>query len=55
MRLRPDKRLVQEADSASTTKSLSEAVSRAPEELAKIVSLFASSDGWMDKVRLAGC
>jgi rhodanese-related sulfurtransferase/mannose-6-phosphate isomerase-like protein (cupin superfamily) len=26
--------------------------SRTPEELANIVSLFASSDGWMDKVRL---
>src|ERR1700733_11473732 len=41
---------------ASTTlmeaKDLSGAVSRTPEELANIVSLFASSDGWMDKVRL---
>src|SRR6202042_2591180 len=25
---------------------------RTPEELANIVSLFASSDGWMDRVRL---
>ncbi len=33
-------------------KDLSGAVSRTPEELANIVSLFASSDGWMDKVRL---
>src|SRR5580700_8071617 len=32
--------------------SLSCAVSKTPEELADIVSLFASSDGWMDKVRL---
>src|ERR1700733_5587209 len=41
---------------ASTTlmeaKDLSGAVSRTPEELANIVSLFASSDRWMDKVRL---
>jgi mannose-6-phosphate isomerase-like protein (cupin superfamily) len=28
------------------------AVSRTPEELANIVSQFASSDGWMDRVRL---
>jgi rhodanese-related sulfurtransferase/predicted metal-dependent enzyme (double-stranded beta helix superfamily) len=44
------------AREASTTlleaKDLSGAVSRTPEELANIVSLFASSDGWMDKVRL---
>ena len=33
-------------------KGLSGAISRTPEELAKIVSLFVSSDGWMDKVRL---
>jgi rhodanese-related sulfurtransferase/mannose-6-phosphate isomerase-like protein (cupin superfamily) len=33
-------------------KDPSGAVSRTPEELANIVSLFASSDGWMDKVRL---
>jgi rhodanese-related sulfurtransferase len=48
-----DKRLAREA---STTlieaEGLSGAVSRTPEELANIVSLFASSDGWMDKVRL---
>jgi rhodanese-related sulfurtransferase/predicted metal-dependent enzyme (double-stranded beta helix superfamily) len=31
---------------------LSSAVSRTPEELANIVSRFASSDGWMQKVRL---
>jgi len=44
------------AREASTTlmeaKDLSGAVSRTPEELANIVSLFASSDRWMDKVRL---
>jgi rhodanese-related sulfurtransferase len=48
-----DKRLVQEADSSLTAaKSLSGAVLRTPEELANIVSQFASSDGWIDKVRL---
>jgi rhodanese-related sulfurtransferase len=31
---------------------LSGAVTRTPEELANIVSLFASSDGWIDQVRL---
>jgi len=36
----------------TAAKSLSGGVSRTPEELASIVSLFASSDGWMDKVRL---
>jgi rhodanese-related sulfurtransferase len=44
------------APEASTTliaaKGPSGALSRTPEELANIVSLFASSDGWMDKVRL---
>jgi Cysteine dioxygenase type I len=48
-----DKRLAREA---STTlieaQRPSGAVSRTPEELANIVSLFTSSDGWMDKVRL---
>ena len=53
MRLETDKRLMQEAESAvAAAKSLSGAVSRTPEELANIVSLFTSSDGWMDKVRL---
>lgn len=53
MQLGTDRRLVQEADSSLITEqSLSGAVSRTPEELANIVSLFASSDGWMDKVRL---
>jgi len=31
---------------------LSGAVSKTPEELANIVSLFASSEGWLDRVRL---
>src|SRR6202167_5949987 len=53
MRLATDKRLLQEAENASVAaKSLSGDVSRTPEELANIVSLFASSHGWMDKVRL---
>jgi rhodanese-related sulfurtransferase/mannose-6-phosphate isomerase-like protein (cupin superfamily) len=53
MRHATDNRLVQEADSTSpAAKSLSGTVSRTPEDLANIVSLFASSDGWMDKVRL---
>jgi rhodanese-related sulfurtransferase/mannose-6-phosphate isomerase-like protein (cupin superfamily) len=53
MQLATDQRLVQETDSALiAAKSLSGAVSRTPEELANIVSQFASSDGWMDKVRL---
>jgi len=53
MRLATDKRRLQEAENASVAvKSLSGEVSRSPEELANIVSLFASSDGWMDKVRL---
>jgi|HubBroStandDraft_1064217.scaffolds.fasta_scaffold16700_4 rhodanese-related sulfurtransferase/mannose-6-phosphate isomerase-like protein (cupin superfamily) len=53
MQLATDKRPVQEADSALTAaKSLSAAVCRTPEDLANIVSLFALSDGWIDKVRL---
>jgi rhodanese-related sulfurtransferase len=53
MQLATDKGLVQEADSASiAAENRSGAVLRTPEELANIVSLFASSDGLMDKVRL---
>jgi rhodanese-related sulfurtransferase len=53
MQLATDKGLVQEADSASiAAKSLPGAVLRTPDELANIVSVFASSDGLMDKVRL---
>jgi rhodanese-related sulfurtransferase/mannose-6-phosphate isomerase-like protein (cupin superfamily) len=36
----------------SSPLAISGAASRTPEELAIIVSLFASSDGWMDRVRL---
>jgi rhodanese-related sulfurtransferase len=53
MRLATHKRPLQEPDSAPVAaKSLPGAVSRTPEELADIVSVFASSGGWMDKVRL---
>jgi rhodanese-related sulfurtransferase len=53
MHLATDKRLVQEADSALTAaQSVSGATSRTPEDLASIVSRFALSDGWIDKVRL---
>jgi rhodanese-related sulfurtransferase/mannose-6-phosphate isomerase-like protein (cupin superfamily) len=37
---------------ASSTSIPPRAVSKTPEELADIVSLFASTDGWMDRVRL---
>jgi rhodanese-related sulfurtransferase/mannose-6-phosphate isomerase-like protein (cupin superfamily) len=48
-----DKQLAREASTPLIeAKDLSGTVSRTPEELANIVSLFASSDGWMDKVRL---
>jgi rhodanese-related sulfurtransferase/mannose-6-phosphate isomerase-like protein (cupin superfamily) len=48
-----DKRLAGEASTIlKEPKGVSCAVSRTPEELANIVSLFASSDGWIDKVRL---
>ena len=48
-----DNRLAREASTTLIAeKDLSGAVLRTPEELASIVSLFASSDGWMDKVRL---
>ena len=53
MELALEKRPLQEVDSALVaSKDLSGAVLRTPEELANIVSQFASSDGWMDKVRL---
>jgi rhodanese-related sulfurtransferase/mannose-6-phosphate isomerase-like protein (cupin superfamily) len=40
------------AQETSSPLALSGTASRTPEELANIVSLFASSDGWMDRVRL---
>jgi rhodanese-related sulfurtransferase len=45
--------LAREAGAAQIApRAQSGTVSRTPEELANIVSLFASSGGWMDKVRL---
>ena len=41
------------APESSSLLILSGAVSKTPEELANIVSLFASSDGWLDGVRLS--
>src|SRR6202167_6222598 len=53
MRLATDQRLVKEGDSTlAAATSLSGAVRGTPEDLANIVSLFALSDGWMEKVRL---
>jgi rhodanese-related sulfurtransferase/mannose-6-phosphate isomerase-like protein (cupin superfamily) len=53
MQLATDKRLVRDASRKPIAATrLSDSVVRTPEELASIVSLFASSDGWMDKVRL---
>jgi rhodanese-related sulfurtransferase/mannose-6-phosphate isomerase-like protein (cupin superfamily) len=49
MQLATDERLAPESSSALI---LSSAGSKTPEELATIVSLFASSDGWLDRVRL---
>ena len=49
MQLAIHEKLVREASSALP---LSCADSRTPEELANIVSLFASTEGWMDRVRL---
>ena len=48
-----DNRLTHEVSTTLiAAKDLYGAAPRTPEELANIVSLFASSDGWMDKVRL---
>ncbi len=48
-----DNRLTRDASNTLIAEqNLSGAVLRTPEELANIVSLFASSDGWMEKVRL---
>jgi rhodanese-related sulfurtransferase/predicted metal-dependent enzyme (double-stranded beta helix superfamily) len=52
MQLATDKKLVREAGSTGTTAKSPSGASRTPEELANIVSLFVSSDGWMGKVRL---
>jgi rhodanese-related sulfurtransferase len=48
-----DEQLAREASTATIAgKGRFDVLSRTPEELANIVSLFASSEGWMDKVRL---
>src|SRR6202161_1174358 len=48
-----DEQLAYEAGATLiAAKDLSGTVSRTPEELADIVSLFASSGGWVDRVRL---
>jgi rhodanese-related sulfurtransferase len=48
-----EERLVRDASSTFlSAKSQSGEILRTPEELADIVSLFASSEGWMDRVRL---
>lgn len=53
MQLTSKKRFVQGDDTAlMATVEVSEAFSRTSDELADIVSRFASSVGWMDKVRL---
>lgn len=53
MQLGTDRRLVQETESELTSaKSAAGTISRTPEDLAHIVSKFALSDGWIDKVRL---
>jgi mannose-6-phosphate isomerase-like protein (cupin superfamily) len=50
MQLATDERIVRETHSTLISRDV---VSRTPEELANIVSLFASSDGWIDRVRLS--
>jgi rhodanese-related sulfurtransferase len=53
MQLATEELLAHEVSSALiATESQSDMVLRTPEELARIVSRFASSDGWMDRVRL---
>ncbi|MGA7312552.1 MAG: rhodanese-like domain-containing protein [Silvibacterium sp.] len=53
MQLATDKRLVRKASSTlKAAKCLSGALLKTPDELTKIVSLFALSDGWVDRVRL---
>jgi len=54
MQLATEERLVPDASSTFTSaRSQSGEVSRTPEELADIVSVFALSDGWIDQVRLS--
>jgi rhodanese-related sulfurtransferase len=51
MQVTTDERLLQENESMAA-KGESGTVAKTPGELAEIVSQFASSDGWMEKVRL---
>jgi rhodanese-related sulfurtransferase/mannose-6-phosphate isomerase-like protein (cupin superfamily) len=52
MQLATDECLTREASTWIAAESRSGRVLRTPEELANIVSLFASSNGWLDRVRL---
>ena len=53
MQLTIEELFVREVSSSSiAAESQSRAISRTPDELAEIVSRFASSDGWLDRVRL---
>jgi hypothetical protein len=54
MQLGTDERLLQETENGVSIKAKirSAGISKRPKELAEIVCLFASSDGWLDKVRL---
>jgi hypothetical protein len=53
MQLGTDSRLIQEIESELTAATgAARAISRTPEDLARIVSEFVLSDGWIDKVRL---
>ena len=52
MQFATDQGLVPEAGALIAGETLSGAVSRTPEQLANIVSQFASSHGWLEKVRL---
>src|SRR5882757_4599310 len=53
MQLATEEVLVHDASSTLiAANGQSGVVSRTPEELANIVSRFASSDGWLDRVRL---
>jgi rhodanese-related sulfurtransferase len=53
MQLITDELFVSDVDSASVAaESQSRLIPKTPDELAKIVSRFASSNGWLDRVRL---
>jgi rhodanese-related sulfurtransferase/mannose-6-phosphate isomerase-like protein (cupin superfamily) len=53
MQFAAEQRIARDANATAVEAELQpEAVLRTPKELISIVSLFASSDGWMDRVRL---